>query len=362
MYPLNTHFGELLRNIQPPKDRLDAAQSLPLLVRDFLAENRDFHTVSPHTRLVGSYAQDMAVGDVKDVDFLVRVKGDPETNQPKAKQLIQDLRTVLDELPEALKGEGFAELQNVEVEGARRSVHVYFADADFHIDAVPCIAPGGFEDAIYVPDRGFNKWIPSHPIGYIELLNELNNQHSGKVKKLGKLLKHFRNHQMIYMRPKSYWLGALLLHHIRRVEGLNMSLSLAELFRDLLEAIYCQYDHLLYVNDDATPNIPDPLLGHNISWNWGRNDFESFMRHVEDGRKWARNALECQVREEAISYWQRVFGEHYFPSNIDEAASSRALAATPGKSFVSTAGLVTTSPPISGSYVSTKPTTFYGDK
>ena len=82
MFPLITHFEKLLKNIQPPKERLEAAQELPWKVRNYIKGSKDFVTVYPHTRLAGSYAQYMAVGDVKDVDTLVRVPGDPKANRP----------------------------------------------------------------------------------------------------------------------------------------------------------------------------------------------------------------------------------------------------------------------------------------
>ena len=297
MNTLGTHFDELLKNIRPPQERLDAARDLPPKVRAYLEKHEEFTTVHPHTRLAGSYAQDTPVGDVKDVDFLVNVPGDPESNEPQAKRLIQDLRSALDGLPKALGFDGYA---GVDIERARRSVHVYIRGRDFHLDAVPCIAPGGFEEQIWVPDRGFNEWIPSHPIGYVILLDKMNQDYGGKVKELIKLMKQFRNQHMVNRRPKSYWLGALVVHHIRRENGLDMSQPLAALFRDLLIAVYCQYDHLLATSSDATPNIPDPMLGHNISWNWERSHFETFMRRLDEGRTWATNALECEDRETAV--------------------------------------------------------------
>ena len=199
MFTFGTQFEKLLKNIKPPDDRLEAARDLPPLVRDYLEQHEEFVTIAPHTRLVGSYAQHMAVGDVKDVDFLVNVPGDPHSNHPEAKDVILALKRALDGLPDALGYEGSA---GVDIERARRSVHVYFAGRDFHLDVVPCIAPGGFDDVLYVPDRGFNKWIPSHPIGYITLLGELNQEHGKKVRPLGKLLKHFRNYHMKNRRPK----------------------------------------------------------------------------------------------------------------------------------------------------------------
>lgn len=356
---LGTHFRELLQNIRPPQERLDAARDLPPLVRNYLKEHTEFVTVAPHSRLVGSYAQDVAVGDVKDVDFLVRVPGNPEENEPEAKQLIQDLRRVLDDLPEALGYEGWA---GVDIERARRSVHVYIKGRDFHLDIVPCIAPDGFDKEIYVPDRGFNKWIKSHPVGFIELLRELNQANGVKVRPLGKLLKHFRNYQMKTRRPKSYWLGALLIHHIRKEDGLDTSQPLAALFRDLLDAIYRQYDHLLYTSDGATPNICDPLLDHNISWNWSRTHFETFMRRLDEGRHWATKALESDDQGSAICWWQKIFGEEYFPSEIEEAAIRQAEAGLPGKSFVTPSGLVVPDKPASGVYTPTRQTTFHGEE
>lgn len=123
MYTLGTHFDELLNNLRPPEERLIAAREVPPLVRGYLRAHEEFPTVAPHSRLVGSYGQDTSVGDVKDVDFLVRVDGDPAENNPQAKRLIQDLKKVLDGLPEAL---GYSGSTNIDIERARRSVHVYF--------------------------------------------------------------------------------------------------------------------------------------------------------------------------------------------------------------------------------------------
>lgn len=359
MFTFGTHFYELLKNVRPPQERLDAARDLPPKVRDYLKVNEGFATLAPHTRLAGSYAQKTSVGDVKDVDFLVRVPGDPDKNEPEAKQLVQDLKKALDGLPEAL---GYIGAAAIDMERARRSVHVYFETEDFHIDAVPCIAPSGFEEVIYVPDRGFNEWIPSHPIGYINLLRELDADHGDKVRRLIRLLKHFRDYHMKTRKPKSYWLGALVVHHIQADGGLNTSLSLAELFRDLCDAIYCQYDHLLWTSKTATPNIPDPVLGHNISWNWGRSHFETFMRRMDDGRTWATKALDSDERATAIEYWQQVFGEEYFPSEVEESATRLAGLGYPGRAWVASTGRITSKQTATSKTTPVPPTTFHGEE
>ncbi|HEX9830505.1 MAG TPA: nucleotidyltransferase [Thermodesulfobacteriota bacterium] len=360
MFTFGTHFDALFSSIQPPKERLDAARELPPRVREYLEKHAEFATLYPHTKLAGSYAQDTSVGDVKDVDFLVRVPGNPNENYLSAKKLIQELKCVLDELPKALGYLGFAAIDDIEIERARRSVHVYFKGKDFHIDVVPCIAPEGFDKVLFVPDRGFNKWIASHPIGYISLLKELNDQHGGKVRPLIKLIKHFRNVHMVNRKPKSYWLGALVIHHIRKDNGLDTSKSLAELFRDLCDGVYQQYDHLLRVNDSVTPNIPDPLLGHNISWNWTRSHFETFMRRLDDGRSWAEKALKATDREVALDYWQRIFGEDYFKRDVEDSALKMATSALPGQSFITSNGVIQPERRESGLYTPIKKTTFHG--
>ena len=225
----------------------------------------------------------------------------------------------------------------------------------------PALHPTVFEEVIYVPDRGFNKWIASHPVGYINLLTQLNDTNGRKVRPLTKLLKHFRDAHMQTRRPKSYWLGALVVHHITRQDSLNTSQPLAVLFRDLLEAIYQQYDHLLHVSDSATPNIRDPMLGHNISWNWGRSHFETFMRRLDEGRTWATKAVESKEKEQAFWWWQKIFGEAYFPSNVDSAASDLATAALPGRSYVTPAGILLSAKPASGMSIPVQRTTFHGE-
>ncbi|MBX3110291.1 MAG: nucleotidyltransferase [Fimbriimonadaceae bacterium] len=329
MIPLTTHFDELLKATQPPSDRIEAAQECHPLVREYLESLDTFETISPHSRLVGSYAQKLSVGDVKDVDILVRVAGDPSKNDPNAKQLLKNLKKALEGLPEYL---GYVGTSQFDINGARRSVHVYFKDKDFHLDIVPCIAPDGFDHPIYVPDRGFEKWIESHPLGYIAKLNTLNNAHRKKVKKLAKIFKHYVRYSMVYMRPKSYWLGSMLLNTID-AKGFDDRLSLGELFYWFVDELHKQYDHLLWVNPNATPNIHDPVLGHNVSHSWTRNDFVSFLRHLDEARKRAAKALEASTAEDAVKHWRVLFGDA-FPESVEDEAKTLAALFTPGAAVV----------------------------
>lgn len=337
MHHLYTRFDKLRKNTLPPQRRMDAAADLPTKVRNFLKDHKTYTTIFPHSRLAGSYAQKMCVTDVKDVDFLVFIPGTPEGEKMTLP------RTAISELAAAL--EGLAEYLGktkdcIEVETARRSVHVYFADEDFHLDVVPCILVGGTDEALRVPCKFEKKWVKSHPLGYIAKLDEVNSKHGYNVKRVGRMLKHFVQFKMAKRnRPKSYWLGTLLLRTVEE-RGFDTSKSQAQLFNWLIKDIYNRY--LVTLNTtNATPNLKDPILGHNVSWNWKRSAFETFMRRLEEAIEWSDKALSEKVtKEEAVKLWQKIFGEVYFPTDIEEEVQKAAAMATPGRSAVTPTGCV----------------------
>lgn len=361
MYALTTHFNQLRKNTLPPDERLEAARDLPPLVRKFLEELETLVTVWPHSRLAGSYAQKMCVGDVKDVDFLVFVSGEYEgENMISPRSMINSLKDALGGLAEALGYDKDA----ITVDGARRSVHIYFKDHDFHLDVVPCIAPNGLNEPVYVPCKFLKAWIESHPLGYIKLLDKVNAENGYNVKRLGRILKHFVQYKMKQknMRPKSYWLGALLLQVIDD-EGFDSSKSQAELFNWLVTAIYNKYLVTLNTSTTATPNLKDPVLGHNISWNWGRNAFEMFMARLKEARDWSAEAIsEDTDRDRAIELWQKVFGAEFFPTSVADEAESLARALTPGRALVESTGRVVTRAAASVAAVPTIATRFHGGR
>lgn len=69
MANLRPHFNALLKRINPSDHRLGLAERLPGEVRKWLKDH-DFETVSPHTRLSGSYKRQTAICDIPDVDVL----------------------------------------------------------------------------------------------------------------------------------------------------------------------------------------------------------------------------------------------------------------------------------------------------
>src|SRR4030042_119249 len=292
MHILTTHFTELLKNIEPPQYRLEAAKELPDKVRDYLKNTDGFPTSSPYSALSGSYRRHTAIGDIKDVDIIVKVDVGLDENPGS---IIRKLKDKLDDLPKELGLQGYTEIKQ-----SRRSVHVYFEEKDFHLDVVPAII------------------------------------------------------------PKSYWLEALVVYHIKN-GSLNMDQSLPEIFHDLMSAIYNKFAPMLGREDGATPNIPDPMLENDISWNWDRSHFETFMNRVKEAENTTQKALQTEDQEEAITLWQNVFGEEHFPKDTKQAAHKLAEAA-PGKASVSSAGIISSLQPAFGKYLASKPTRFYGEE
>jgi hypothetical protein len=143
--------------------------------------------------------------------------------------------------------------------------------------------------------------------------------------------------------------------------SIDMQQSLAEVFRDLMSAIYNKFAPLLGREDGATPHIPDPMLGDNISWNWERSHFETFMHKIKEAENVATKALQADNQEEATKLWQNIFGEDKFPKDVKQAAQKLAEA-VPGIASVSSTGFIHTQRPSFGQYVTSQATKFYGEE
>jgi len=310
MYTLNQYFSNLLKKISPPNDRINKAKSIPAEIRSFLKENDDLKTIEPHSRLVGSYARKTYVGDIKDVDILVFIDDEYEEDSPDS--VLRLLKRVL---------ENYENILSVEVSPQRRSIHMFFKDYDFHLDIVPALLPKGIENKALIPDKIREKWLESHPIAYGKKLSDLNSKRGQKVIPSIRLFKHWRDIQMKYKRPKSYWLECMVYYKFNKGYVKIEGKSLAEVFWQLTELIYKEYEEYLSSNENI-PKISDPILGNNVASNWERGHFEAFMDRLDEARKWAKKALEAEERDVAIEYWKKVFGEDFFPTSVEEDAKN----------------------------------------
>lgn len=355
MLTLPTYFDLLLSQVEPDETRLAYAEAIPANVRDYLKKHEEILTITPHSRLAGSYARHTAIGDIKDVDVLILVHETYLTGEPSI--VLTTLSRVLKGLPEALGTTGEVELRH-----QRRSIHVCFADRDFHLDIVPVAMPNGIDKPLKVPDREWEKWCDTHPLGYQTWLSELNASHCGKVVPLIKLVKHWKEHNFTYKRPKSYWLECLVVHHISREWVATAGLSYAELFTNLLASIYKRFEEYYEDPDAKPPRIPDPMLGNNVAFNWQRSHFEGFMARVKQSHGWAQRALELDNTkvEEAVALWQKVFVDT-FPTTDQVKAKEYVEARKTANIFVTPEGHVVAGVPTATTTVRSPAHRFFGD-
>ncbi len=354
---LSVYFEEFRSNIQPPENRLAVAAEIPGDVRAYLEDNADFETMAPHSRLTGSYRRHTAIHNIKDVDFLVFVCYEGE--RPEPADVLKALRSALDNLPEALGYGGRAQT----LRGQRRSVHIEFDDGDFHLDVVPALVPDGMDEPLLVPDREWGRWVKSDPLGYGKALSKLNAANGEKVVPLVKMVKHWRTFQMQRNRPKSYWLEALVYRHVDKGWVTTASKSDAELFTDFLRSVRGRFQKKL--DHGGVPEIPDPMLGNNVAFNWERSAFESFMRRLEESIGWAERALgkgRDEV-EEAVALWQKVFGEEHFTDSPTLRKRQKAALLGTATVYVDPSGGVSGKKPKKGDKgVKSPKHGFYGDE
>ena len=356
MASLNDKFETFLSNIEPPQARREAAQDMPTKVRDYLQKHEELKTVFPHSRLAGSYRRRTANGAIKDVDVLVFVSDEYAHD---IEGLLKLLRRVLKDLPDELDDCGDLELRK-----QRRSIGIHLVKHDLFLDIVPVrLKTENAEDVLLVPDRGWNRWIDTQPLGYAAFLSTLNGKHEGKVVPLVKMFKHWRDEHFERRRPKSYWLETLIVAHLSRELISTQGKGYGEIVADLLESIFEDYKPFLEI-PNAVPEVPDTMLRNNVAWNWERSHFETFMARIEESKDRARHAVnEAKAGNEpkAVELWQRIFGDDFPNSSVSEANAKvlqMSAALKKGAVTVSSTGLVSASAVVG---IAAPPTRFYGE-
>lgn len=127
MATLATLFREALSNIEPGDDATNAQQAHKEVSEVLKADDR-LRKLGVSPILIGSYARDVSIRRVKDVDVFVRLTDADETLRPG-----DILQHVIDLLEEHFPGR---------VTGQHRSAMVEFPDLDLTVDVViarPCV-------------------------------------------------------------------------------------------------------------------------------------------------------------------------------------------------------------------------------
>lgn len=338
------HFSALQKKVEPPGERVQLASTKVGEVRDWLTQH-EFRTKSPHTRLSGSYGRSTAIELIPDVDVLVFVPVEELDRTPNA---------VLLELHNVLKGYPAAEINT---HGQRRSVRLELPSDNLCLDIVPAVAARGLGHALQVPDRPQQEWIASDPLGYAERLTGLNQEHGGKLVPLVKVVKAWRDEQMLRRRPKSYVIEVMLLCGVEEGTLVLCDRSMAENVRDAFVYITDKYEELMDTGT-AAPRIPDlQIQNHFITKGWERSHFETFMRRARDARRAAERAVDAEDEASASVEWKRVFGSRWpTDDEVKRAVREEAIAHQPGVSKIAATGRVIGGPAV----IATRSTRFHG--
>jgi len=343
--PNMRHYFHALQNkIEPSSERVQLASSRVGDVREWLT-GHEFKTQSPHTRLSGSYSRFTAIELIPDVDVLLFVPVEHLDRTPNA--VLLELHRVLKDYPAA----------QVNTEGQRRSVRLELPADDLCLDIVPSVAARGLDHALRVPDRSQHEWIPSDPLGYAKRLTRVNQANGEKLVPLIKMLKAWRDEQMLQRRPKSYVIEVMLLYAVEKSMLVLCDRSAAENVRDTFVYITDKYEELMD-EGTAAPRIPDPQIeNHFITKGWQRSHFETFMRRAREARRAAERAIIAEDEAAASSEWKRVFGRRWpTDDEVKRAIREEAAAHQPGTARIAATGRVIGGPAV----IVTRPTRFHG--
>lgn len=227
----------------------------------------------PKTRLAGSYGRKTGVDDIKDVDIVVFVA---------RRYAEEDPTEVLDDLGKALKDlevEGYGRGEVKTRRKNRRSHHVEFSkggEESFHIDCVPVVRPGkDASEILRIPDREWNEWDDTQPIGYADELIELNQTNDEKGLPTIRMFRRIRNHHMrkSLRRPKSFWIEAKV-HELWREGRLSKGECWADVMYHLLKAIRADCGSTRLV-------IYDPCLGRDLTQTWEQAEYDEFVAMLD---------------------------------------------------------------------------------
>jgi len=350
MHALDDYFNELLRNIEPAAGRVKQAAKAHKLVRDHLRESEDVTTVEPHSWLSGSYARNTAIGEIDDVDILLRLDADYLHLAPRT--VLAQVKSALENLDDVSRP--------VDLRSQRRSVRAHLDGYDVYLDVVPVVAPNGDSTPLWIPDKSQRDWVESHPLGYGEKLSALNTKRERKVVPLIKMVKHWRDEHIrqTNVKPKSYWLECMVFQVFDGGAVSTMGKGYALLVRDVLVALYNRCESA-YRDPDAIPRVADPLTGKIVTAKWQREHFERFMSELAAAAKSARSAVDAEEKGDAITYWRRVFGEAFPECSVADSAAAVTEALARQSVYVTSAGRVLTSQPAQDAVVP-RPTRFYG--
>ncbi|HKO30432.1 MAG TPA: nucleotidyltransferase [Nitrospiraceae bacterium] len=162
MTELAPYFKEALSTIEPDDDKENAATA-HAEVRDVLIADEGLKDLGIDPILIGSYARNVSIKHVKDVDVFARLQDASDTLAPGA---------VLDAFEKVLTDE-----YEDRVERQHRSIKVDFPDFNLTVDAVPARPAGDNWEIPNKPEEMKRaQWVETNPLKLNDLTTEINGE------------------------------------------------------------------------------------------------------------------------------------------------------------------------------------------
>lgn len=327
MATLAEQFKKALSNVEPNPDDVTNAVAAHEEVRKVLNADAKLTGWGIAPFLIGSYARNVSILRVKDVDMLGRLSSPPEDLRPGA---------ALDEFGRVLIGT-FED----RVESQHRSFKVDFPDFGLSVDVVPARISG---DHWEIPSRpeARAKWIATNPIRLGELTTEMNQNSDFQMGGAGvyvptvKLVRQIRKAQLGEASPSGLYFEILTYWVFKNSMASQLSRAgyLTKTIREIATL-------LVEVLEDG---LDDPTLSdQKILTKASEVELEAALEAMKVAATIAEQALAEEDECASARLWAKLFGSNdsgevfELPVNCDEERSKRAtsnMSRTPGAANV----------------------------
>ena len=195
------------------------------------------------------------------------------------------------------------------------------------------------------------------PLRYGDLLSTLNQSMDGKVLPVIRLLKAWRDENMTYKKPKSYWLE-ILTYDAFNEQAVHPDDSYPVILADLFTYIS---ERLSSVADGAFPVIIDPAMKTPLEADWSIDYWESFYSKIVFAKEMATNAINVEGLDDQKAQWKKLFGS-LWPSD-DAVSNSLNMkdSVLAGTAVISSSGSLFASATKTQNPIPVKPVRAYGE-
>lgn len=197
-----------------------------------------------------------------------------------------------------------------------RCIRIQYAGS-CHVDVVPSVTlDDGRQVIINYEDNVFEE---ANPVGFADWMKERDDLANGNLRRVIRLFKWLRDYKNTFTCP-SVILTVMLGN---RIQSWNTQTRYADIPTTLVNLLEDLRDWL-----DLHPGMPlldDPSCpGTSFNHRWDDAHYQTFKKKVGDYATWAREAFDLQGvdDQQAITAWQKMFGEEFAADAVKEASAS----------------------------------------